>query len=299
MNCMGGEVPSFPDEKWDKEKSKLFNEIKSSVKTISRGITKENSTVHLNTLFKQGEFLKLAQKEQKDPIWKSFIWNLKSGTAKFLLNATIHTLPTMNNLKMWNKSVTDQCHLCHNRDSTLHTLNGCKVALDQGRFTYRHDNIINFIVSQVDKKLYKVYSDLDGHMTSNGGTIPPSMAVTSLKPDIVIVDELKKTVNIFELTVPFEGNIKTRNMQKNNKYAHFVTDIKSHKATVTAFEVGLWGYITEDNEKNLKKLFTFCEKKITSKKFLESISTLSITSSYLIFTSRKQPTWSSPGFMSA
>ena len=103
----------------------------------------------------------------------------------------------MNNLKMWNKSVTDQCHLCKNRDSTLHTLIGCKAALDQGRFTYIHDSIINYIVSQVDKNLYKVYCDLEGNMTSNGGTVPPSMAVTTLKPDIVIVDEKSMTVDIF------------------------------------------------------------------------------------------------------
>ena len=75
-------------------------------------------------------------------------------------------------------------------------------------------------------------------MTSNGGTIPPNMALTTLKPDIVIVDDKNKTVDIFELTVPFEGNIKKRNLEKSNKYAHFVSDIKTYKATVIAFEVG-------------------------------------------------------------
>ena len=135
-------------------------------------------------------------------------------------------------------------------------------------------------------------------MTSNGGTIPPSMAVTSLKADIVIVDELKKIVNIFELTVPFEGNIKASNMLKSNKHAHFVTDVKSHKATVTAFKVGSRGYITEDNEKSLRKLFTFCDKKMTTKKFIENISKLSITNSYLVFTSRKKVICSSQGLMS-
>ena len=164
-----------------------------------KGSTKEKNTTHLNTLLKQGEFLKLALEEEKDPIWKGFIWNLKSGTAKFLLNATIHTLPTMNNLKLWNKSVSDQCLLCKNRDSTLHTLNGCKVMLDQGRYTYRHDIILNYILSKLDKNLYKVYSDLNGFQTTNGGTIPGTMAVTELKPDIVIVNETDKTVNILEL----------------------------------------------------------------------------------------------------
>ena len=121
--------------------------------------------------------------------------------------------------------------------------------------------------------------------------------VTELKPDIVIVDERKKTVDIFELTVPFEGNIKARNMMKSNKYAHFATDITTHKAKITAFEVGSRGYLTSENEQRLKQICSFCEKGTSSKDFLENISKLAITSSYLIYTARKQPTWSTPGFM--
>jgi hypothetical protein len=230
------------------------NAVKRSVKKIVKGSTQEKDTEHLDSLLMQGEFLKLAQDEKKDPIWKGFIWNLKSGTAKFLLNSIIHTLPTMNNLKLWNKCVSDQCLLCKNRDSTLHTLNGCKVMLDQGRYTYRHDNIVNFIVSKIDTQLYKVYSDTHGLQTTNGGTIPATMTVTALKPDIVIVNEKSKTVEIFELTVPFETNIKARNKFKTDKYAHFATDIKTYKATITAFVVGSRGYLTKENEQRLKKI---------------------------------------------
>ena len=257
----------------------------------------QKNTIHLNTLVMQSEFLKFAQEEKKDPIWKSLIWNLKSGTAKFFLNSTFHTLPTMNNLKLWNKNVSDQCLLCKNWDSTLHTLNGCKTMLDQGRYTYRHDNILNYIVSNLDKKLYTVYSDLHGHQTANGGTIPATMTVTELKPDIVVVSEKDKTVHILELTVPFESNIKVRHTYKSNKYAHFTKDITTYKASVIDFEVGARGYLTRDNEQSLRKICSFCEKGTKPKDFLESISKLSITGSYLIYTARKQPTWSSPGFM--
>ena len=156
---------------------------------------------------------------------------------------------------------------------------------------------MNFIIIKIDKKLFKVYSDINGYQTTNGGTIPGNMTVTALKPDIVIVNDKDKVVEIFELTVPFEGNIKARNTQKSNKYAHFATDIKSHKATITAFEVGARGYLTSENEVRLKKICSFCEKGTKPKEFLENISSLAITSSYFIFTARKQPTWSSPGFM--
>ena len=100
MHCQDGEVPSFPDHTWDKAKLKFSNAVKRSVKKIVRGSTQEKYTEHLDSLLMQGEFLKLAQDEKNYPYWKGFIWNLKSGTAKFLLNSTIHTLPTMNNLKL-------------------------------------------------------------------------------------------------------------------------------------------------------------------------------------------------------
>jgi len=295
--CHGEEAPTFNSHTSNKDNTKFSVAMKIKVKSLVKASTQNKNTSHLDTLFKQGEFLKLAQLEKKDPIWKSFIWNLKSGTAKFLINATIHTLPTMNNLKLWNKSVSDQCLVCKNRDSTLHTLNGCKVMLDQGRYTYRHDRILNYIVSKIDTSKYTVFSDISGHQATNGGTIPVTMAVTELKPDLVIVNEKEKTVDIFELTVPFEGNIKARNTYKSNRYAHFVKDITSHKATVTAFEVGKRGYLTPENEKRLQKICSFCEKRTKQKEFLESISKLAITCSYLIYTARKQPSWYSPGYM--
>ena len=143
---------------------------------------------HLETLCKQGEYLKLSHKEQQDPLWKSFIWNLKAGTAKFLLNSSIHTLPTQNNLKLWNKAVSDKCLLCSNRDSTHHTLSSCKVSLDQGRLTWRHDNIVKYIADCIDKSKYTVHSDIEGYQTTNGGSMPAYLTVTELKPDIVIID---------------------------------------------------------------------------------------------------------------
>ena len=64
------------------------------------------------------------------------------------------------------------------------------------RYTWRHNNIVNFIVNNVDKR-YKVYSDLPGWEAPGGGTIPPNLRVTNLKPDIVIVDNEKKNLHIF------------------------------------------------------------------------------------------------------
>ena len=67
--------------------------------------------------------------------------------------------------------------------------------------------------------------------------------MTALRPDIVIIDEKKKSMHIFELTCPLEPNIAQRHTEKSQKYAHFVSDIDQFRTTVTCFEIGSRGYV--------------------------------------------------------
>ena len=53
---------------------------------------------------------------------------------------------------------------------TLRALKKSKM-LDTNRYTWRHNNLINFIVTNVEPNL-KVYSDLPGWEATGGGTIP-------------------------------------------------------------------------------------------------------------------------------
>ena len=68
MHCQGGELPTFTNHSDHKEKHKVYNALKSKVKGLIQGSTKEKNTTHLNTLVMQSEFLKLAQEEKQDPI---------------------------------------------------------------------------------------------------------------------------------------------------------------------------------------------------------------------------------------
>ena len=86
--------------------------------------------------------------------------------------------------------------------------------------------MINYIVTNVDSQ-FRVYSDLEGHTAAGGGSIPPELCVTTLKPDIVILDDKAKTIHLFELTCPSEHNIEQRHTEKSNKYAHFTTQLTS------------------------------------------------------------------------
>ena len=79
---------------------------------------------------------------------------------------------------------------------------------------------MNYVLKCLDTEKYSVFSDLPGHEAAGGGTIPPEICITNLKPDIVIVDKLKKNLHIFELTCPLERNIDERHKYKQDKYAH-------------------------------------------------------------------------------
>ena len=129
-----------------------------------------------------------------------------------MINASIDTLPTPANLRRWKCGTNDKCKLCGNKGTTNHILNCCKIMLESQRYTWRHNNLVNFIVTNVDSQ-FKVYSDLPGFEAPGVGTIPPAICVTKLKPDIVIVDEHTKTLHIYELTMPSMSNIGARHTE--------------------------------------------------------------------------------------
>ena len=248
----------------------------------------------IQALSKQGKFLEIARAEKSDITWKLYNFNLKKGTLKFILNATMDTLPTNQNLLQWGKSPTDKCPFCGNKQTTLHILNNCKPALDQGRYTYRHDSIVNYIAKSLDKTKATFYADIEGFKTETNGTIPPSITITAERPDIVIIDNKNKNLKVFELTVPFETNINERHNQKQEKYQHLITDIEDFKVSIEAFEIGSRGFITTDNANRLKTIHKYCKEGTKFKTFRNKVSALAVNTSYVIFQNRKDKSWNDP-----
>ena len=280
------EVLTLPGEDPVPPSSKFIENVKSEAKSIINTEETQNQFKHISELVKQGKTLELSQIEKNDATWKSYIYNLPRGTMKFLLNSTIDTLPTKVNLKLWGKRSSDKCR-CGKKETLNHILNGCDMALQEGRYTYRHDTILKFISNCLDRVKFTCYVDIPDSQTPAGGTLPPSLVVSTLRPDIVIIDKKKKEVNIFELTVPAESRIKISHNLKYQKYQHLISDIGSHKVNIIPFEIGSQtGYISQENKDYIKTLHKFCQSSIKLKKFKQNISALSVLSSYLIFNSR-------------
>ena len=63
----------------------------------------------------------------------------------------------------------------------------------------------------LDRTKFRCYIDIEGYQTPSTGTLPPSVVVTNLKPDIVIIDQKTKSIHIFELKLPKETRLLTAN----------------------------------------------------------------------------------------
>ena len=282
--------------------ARVHRDGQEAVKSAVRSDESENIYEKAKSLLKQGRFLEMTLLEKSDAAWKSFIYQLPQGTMKWILNSAIDTLPTLSNLKKWGKVSSDICKICNVRRETLaHITNNCEVALNQGRWNFRHDSILNFVSNCIERmEGMEVYIDIPGQQTTAAGTVPPSVTVTSEKPDICIVDRRppRNSVHLYELTVPQESRIDEANRLKTNKYSHFLTDIRNRNVSIHPFEIGsATGHINDRNKSTLTSLHKFAKKDIPLKSFSSNISAIAILCSYFIFNARKQKEWHSPGYV--
>ena len=118
-----------------------------------------------------------------------------------------------------------------------HILNCCGPSLREGRCTFRHDNVLSYISKCLNRSKFKCYIDIEWSQTSAGGTLPPNLSVSTLKPDIVIIGKASKTVSIFELIIPAEHRIKKARELIFEKYQHFISDIKRYTVKVLPFKI--------------------------------------------------------------
>ena len=286
----------------DAPKSPAFIEtIKEAVKSAVRSDKTNSIYEKCKTLIQQGSFLEMSLLEKTDAAWKSYIFQLPQGSMKWILNSAIDTLPTLANLKKWGKVSSDKCKLCKRWQQSLpHILNGCKVALNDSRYTWRHNGVLNFLSSCINQTPdLEVNIDLPGHQTTAGaGTLPPNIVVTDQIPDLCIINNKTNSVEIFELTIPQEKRIEDAHRYKTGKYSHFLTDIQGRNVSLHTIEVGsATGYINERNKASLKALHKYVKNGITFKNFTSNISAITVMSSHFIFNARNHKDWQSPGYV--
>ncbi len=229
--------------------------------------------------------------ENSDLEWKSYMYNLPKGVLSFATRACIDVLPTGDNLKKWGKKVSEECSLCGNNETLHHTLNFCPTSLAQGRYTFRHNQIVTHLVKFLkdNNSSISVFADLEGH-TINGGTVPPQVIPTQEKPDIVVIKS--DHVFLIELSVPFETNIDKARSYKMDRYASLLNDIKDNgfKCDLICLEVGSRGLVTKDNKLSIRSI----AKIVGTKKVRDlwrDVSRIAVLGSYAIFNARFASQW--------
>ena len=67
-----------------------------------------------------------------------------------------------------------------------------------------------------------------GFHSPHGGVIASNILVTSLRPDLFLVDESEYVAVLFELTCPWDTNIEKNHDYKQAKYAPLVADLSEN-----------------------------------------------------------------------
>ena len=214
--------------------------------------------VSLHELTQQQDWRQWDGVMAQDLSWNRMLYRMSARDIKFLLQGTLQIAPSPAYLKTIGKLESALCPLCFTHQGSFrHIESYCLFALNQGRFKWRHDEILRILhyvtgkvarkmtakkVKKVQKRGMKVFVKEGEHdkatKTKKEPTIletacdwritvdlpgvhynfPAHIAITGERPDLVLWSETLKLVVLIELTVPSECNITDAHQRKSKKY---------------------------------------------------------------------------------
>ncbi|XP_019639899.1 PREDICTED: uncharacterized protein LOC109481744 [Branchiostoma belcheri] len=175
----------------------------------------------------------------------SDLWKCEPLRIQFLLRSVYDLLPTPVNLKRWGKEKEEKCQLCERRGTLSHVLSSCPIALGQGRYRWRHDQVLRVLACTLEEERTKkrgknrkgpkfigFVREGEGEKRKTGTkdrergilptasdwnlrvdldrrlVFPEEISSTNLKPDVVLWSTQTKQIVLVELTVPWEERIR-------------------------------------------------------------------------------------------
>ena len=153
-------------------------------------------------------------------IWSSAQSNLPKNIFNFNVRYINNTLPTRKNLSKWGLSSSPDCSFCLVPESLLHIVAGCSTYLNEGRYTWRRNSVLQFIASTFQTiKGASLFADLLGFVT-------PSVSTgDSLRPDLLL-EVHNKCLYILELTIGYETNFTSNIACIDRKYQDLIRTLK-------------------------------------------------------------------------
>ena len=228
------------------------------------------------TMKQQGAWTRWENAVQRRVTWTE-LWKAEPQRIKFLIQAVHDILPSPSNLQIWGIADTPSCPLCSKRGTLEHILSCCKTSLTEGRYRWRHDQVLKAIAGAIDtgierakkfqptkrtitfvragerpKQLKKTSAGIlasarDWRMLvdlEQQLRFPSHIIATNLRPDIVLTSDSTRQAVLIELTVPWEDRLEEAYERKLSKYSKLVGDCQQAgwKAKCFPVEVGCRGF---------------------------------------------------------
>ena len=243
-----------------KEKRKMI------VKTIKE-MEEEERIVRLTNCSSQGAPMNWEVPERR--LGHREVMEMPEGRLKFLVKSVFDLLPTPSNKNRW-YGTEEKCHLCGGVGTTTHILSGCPTALSQGRYRWRHDEVLRELAQTMEERRrnhndteektgpgilfvkeggkktqtvktsprsfmdgardWRLLVDLDGKLR-----VPHKIVETELRPDMLLISDSTKRMGLIELTVPSEDRVEVAGELKRTKYA-----VLQHEAKKNGWAVQIW-----------------------------------------------------------
>ena len=178
-------------------------------------------------------------------------------------------------------------------------LNGCPVALEQGHYTWRHDCVLSTITSAIRPYIpteTTIYADLPNLRATEHppSTIPPSIVVTPLKPDLVLLRK-NNQATVIELTCPTntKTNLAEACSRKQNKEVcgNLFSGMSNQGWSVDygTLEIGSLGHVQREMPTLLSSVLGLPKQSTRNLRCAKA----AISCTYFIFLASNSPSWSS------
>ena len=248
----------------------------------------ERRKVESVKLAQQGASMKWNTKQKE--LKQQEVLSMAENRLKFIVKSVYDLLATPANKNRWFNTEEHRCVACGQEGTLSHILAGCKVALSQGRYTWRHNKVLKEISYWVEERRkdnnnqpptkpsfinfvkagekgttsnitvtsflnsardWKLQVDLGRRVK-----IPEYIMATQLKPDLILTSDSTKQMVVMELTVPLEDRIEISAELKKSKYEQLITEsAKSNwKTNIYTVEVGCRGFAASSLSYFLKDL---------------------------------------------
>ncbi|XP_061896860.1 uncharacterized protein LOC133645950 [Entelurus aequoreus] len=276
---------AFPQPHYEKARGKDKRQL---VLKEVRAEVEEEQTSRMVGMQQQGGWTRWEGALERRVTW-SEIRLAEPQRIKFMVQAVYDVLPSPANPHLWGMIDSPACVLCSRKGSLEHILSSCSKALGEGRYRWRHDQVLKTVAEAIAKAVAKnnsskqqlgnrriafvrageqpqsqpkpaaglLTSALDWDLRVDLGKqlkFPDYVTTTSLRPDILLTSVSSRQVLLIELTVPWEDRIEEANERKRSKYQKLVEQCRrgGWRARCEPIEVGCRGFAG----RSLCKVFT-------------------------------------------